>query len=60
MNKKQLACLFGVGVGGILTPAYEEFWQFIIWVITVLIITGVLIYTLRDKPKDKKKEDGQM
>jgi len=55
MNKKQFMCLL-IGVSGILTPIGEEFWQFIIWVIAVLIITGVLIYIFKDKPKDKEKE----
>ena len=55
MNKEQWICLVG-GLGGIFIPVGQELWQFGIWVIAVLIITGGLIYRFRDKPKDKEKE----
>ncbi len=55
MNKEQWICLVA-GLSGIFIPVGQDFWQFGIWVIAVLIITGVLIYRYRDKPKDKEKE----
>lgn len=64
MNKKQLISMWCgivaiviVGLYNLLVPYSLDYNRFCLWVFIVALVTGGLIYTLRDKQSKKDKDD---